>query len=224
MCKRLDLYGKEFGRLKVISKVDKRPGTWWECNCSCGNVKVIRGGDLSAGHTRSCGCLLREKSAERIAKYGGRKPKHGHASALTPTYKIWRGMRARCNNPNMTGYGDYGGRGIQVCARWDSFESFLEDMGDRPDGHQLDRINNNGNYEPSNCRWVTPKINNRNTRQTRFVTAFGKTRCVKEWSEITGINHVTLYKRLDAGWPVEKALTTGPWGKNEKITAPFSAV
>jgi len=144
---------------------------------------------------------------------------HGHSkapsgSAEHSTYGIWTGMRARCNNPKSKTYRNYGGRGIKVCARWnDSYEHFLEDMGLRPDGMQIDRIDNNKGYEPGNCRWVTNITNSRNTRKNVHITLDGETMCVAEWAERLGISRNTLCHRLSkctTSPSVKDALTRPP--------------
>lgn len=115
-------------------------------------------------------------------------------------HKSWRGMIDRCNNPQHKNYHRYGGRGIKVCERWLTFKNFLEDMGERPEGMTLDRINNDGDYEPSNCRWATPKEQAQNTSTNVNITINGETHCLTEWSRISGINCKTLRRRLQNGW------------------------
>lgn len=134
---------------------------------------------------------------------------HGHNAGKkkTPTLQTWASMRARCTNPKKSDYQYYGGRGITVCDRWQSFENFLADMGEKPPGTSLDRIDNSGNYEPSNCRWATRAEQMRNTRQTRMLTLNGKTQCVVDWERELGFKPVTITMRLRRGWSVEKALT-----------------
>jgi hypothetical protein len=137
--------------------------------------------------------------------------KHGQSAGPkeTPTYTTWVRMRRRCNNPNHSTYQYYGGRGIKVCERWDSFDSFLKDMGEKPEGMTLDRINNDGNYEPGNCRWSTHKEQVRNTSQNRLFTVNGKTQCLSAWAEEAGINFKTVHTRISRNWSIERALGRG---------------
>ena len=125
------------------------------------------------------------------------------------TYRSWSECRQRCENPNNRKWPSYGGRGIKVCARWASFANFLADMGERPDGHSLDRINNDGDYEPNNCRWATPSEQARNRRSSHTLTAFGETLTIAEWAERTGLKHHTIAWRINKlGWTAERALST----------------
>lgn len=117
-------------------------------------------------------------------------------------------MRQRCNNPNRHNYHRYGGRGITVCQEWDDFWQFVLDMGERPKGHTLDRIDNNGPYTPQNCRWANSAIQNRNNIRTRLITFKNKTQCITDWAQELNININTVWARLRRGWSVEKALFT----------------
>jgi len=194
----IDLTGQRFGRLVVLKLIGKNKwGSYqWLCRCDCGKEKIVRIDSLKSGRTKSCGCLNRE-----------RLTKHGHYGDRT--YKSWSQMIQRCTNPNNKYFKDYGGRGITVCERWlNSFPNFLEDMGESPKGHQIDRMNNDKGYHKSNCLWVTPKQNSRNRRSNHLETHNGKTQCITAWSEEVGIPEYVIRQRLKHGWSIERALTT----------------
>jgi len=156
--RRIDLVGRRFGKLIVLAllpgirKRGHRPR--WECRFDCGKTTSAQGGHLRYGHTTSCGCVRAKNSTT-----------HGMKDART--YKIWKGMRQRCLNPNNRSFQHYGGRGITICQRWDSFENFLEDMGHCPVGLTIERKNNNLGYSPSNCCWATFKEQAANRRIAR---------------------------------------------------------
>jgi len=177
-----DLTSQMFGRLRALNPLKERRhgGFQWLCLCECGNEVVVRARDLRSGATRSCGCLQRESAKAMGTANGEAKRTHGHTvghdtvSGVSRTYTTLGSMKQRCNNPNRDSYPWYGGRGITVCDEWNAphgFEVFLADMGERPEGTTIDRIDPDGNYEPSNCRWSTPKQQCNNRRPRSLVAA-----------------------------------------------------
>lgn len=193
----IDLSGKTFGRLTVISfagKNKKRSATWL-CKCECGVTKTMDGDPIRRGVVTSCGC-----------RRGG--PTHRKEGSRV--YRIYHGMLVRCFKKHHPTYRRHGARGITVCDRWrgkSGFINFLADMGEPAPGQTLDRYpNNNGNYEPGNCRWATWTEQNRNTRANRLLTYQGRTLCVAEWSEVLGVPKSTLWSRIARGLPIEKIL------------------
>jgi hypothetical protein len=165
--KLIDLTGKRFGRWTVLAIHPKRMRygrrrhavIFWYCACACGNKRIVTGGSLRSGNSTNCGCRTREKTRERNTKHG-----HARRGRLTRAYVRWAAMLRRCFNPNVREYCNYGGRGVTVCERWLKFENFYADMGDPPPGKWLDRRDNDGDYEPGNCRWTTPTEQARNRR------------------------------------------------------------
>jgi hypothetical protein len=196
----IDLSGERFGRLKIIEKQpESRIRIKWVCQCDCGNKAIVSGSALKSGNTRSCGCLKME---------GGREGKITHGQSDSPTYKSWSDMKSRCSNPKRLDYSDYGGRGINVCDRWvDSFSLFLADMGFRPSGTTLDRLDVNGDYCPENCRWATAKQQQRNKRNTKHVIFRGGAKSLAEWAEVLHLPYDVIRYRLKAGWTPEEAFT-----------------
>lgn len=202
----MSIIGERFGRLLALAPGEphiqpsgKRYSTVL-CLCDCGNRKQVLCQSLRRGATKSCGCLLREAYARASNESAQLRKKH------PGEYNSWAQMRSRCNDPGANGYHRYGGRGITVCSRWSSFGSFLEDMGQRPSGHSIDRIDVNGNYEPSNCRWSSSVEQALNTSRTQFITLNGETKPLVVWCDELGLNRSTVRVRLHRGWSIEEAL------------------
>lgn len=199
--------GEKFGRLTLVdpcNHVGGRPG--WECKCECGVIGRYQIRRLISGHTKSCGCI----------KADGGATKHGHRrrGSTSPTYVSWQSMIQRCSDPEHSNYAAYRGSGITVCAEWQNFDQFLADMGERPRGTTIDRIDGSIGYQPKNCRWAsnTEQANNKRTRKT--ISANGAERTLKEWSAITGIPASCIHKRVTKlGWPIEAAISTPSKGK-----------
>lgn len=195
-----DMTGQRFGRLTVIARAENNPRgrAMWECLCDCGNKKIILGVTLRNGRSRSCGCFRADCNTERLTQHGG---------ASSPEYAIWMGMRQRCSNPSNKEFHNYGGRGIKVCKRWQSFKNFIADMGQRPSRDlSIERINNDKGYSPGNCKWGTTFEQANNTRVNVFFGIDGVEKTVSQWSRISGITPTTIYGRIRSGWPVEKAV------------------
>ena len=197
-----DLSGMRFGRLvaiRLIPKLKSETVRHWKCKCDCGGVIETRSTSLVDGRAKSCGCLMREMMAKRSKTHG---------MSRTQIYRTWSDMLNRCNSPSHPCYKHYGGRGIRVCKRWRKFVRFFDDMGDKPKGLWLDRIDNDGDYKPSNCRWVTPKQSGRNTRRTRFISLNKEKHCFTEWCEKLGLSYSTFCCRVNiSGWDPVRALT-----------------
>lgn len=199
----LDRTGQIFGRLVVLRRGENGGDeVRWICLCECGNTALVFAQNLRAGSTQSCGCLQSEVASKRLKTHG--------CSNGTKEYESWHSAKGRCFNKNDKQFRRYGGRGITMCEKWrTNFAEFLKDMGLCPDGLTLDRINTNGNYEPDNCRWATSKQQCRNRRSNRVLTVKGISKCLAEWSEISGIQRSTIQKRIDDfGWSQEMAVIT----------------
>ena len=199
----IEMIGRTFGRLTVLE--DAGPTNSNErrylCICECGGKRRVRGARLRHGEATDCGCGARE-----IISRTAKRTFTVHGLSRTPTYSVWHGIIGRCTNPKSGAWKNYGGRGISVCERWRDFLSFLEDMGERPQATEIDRIDNDGNYEPGNCRWVTRRQNLSNRRNSRFLSANGNTMTIAEWSIKTGIQDGTIRARLRRKCSPEEAL------------------
>lgn len=204
-----DLSGHHFGKLTVISVVEnsiagKRK---WLCKCECGNTSVVFGGNLTRGHTTSCGCHRDANYKTMNLTHGATANKMGDKSAYPSSYKIWCNMRQRCYNHDSKVYHYYGGRGITVCDRWHEYENFVADMGERPKGLSLDRIDNDGPYSPENCRWTDMKTQQGNKSNAHLITYQGETKSIAEWVEHLGISRGKLHNRIFRGWDIDRAFT-----------------
>jgi len=194
---RIDLTGQKFGRLTALRSERLDDVVAWVCKCSCGQFKTLPTSSLRAGGTRSCGCLDHEAKTLRPNRLT-----HGdtRGKQRTREHRIWSGMIQRCTTENTKNYSSYGGRGIKICDRWlgeSGYVRFLADMGRCPPGMSIDRYpNNDGDYEPTNCRWATPTEQARNTRATIIVDFRGRRIPLQEVAEITGVKFHTLYDRI----------------------------
>jgi len=200
--KAVDILKKRFGKLLVIDFAGKR-GTCWlvRCKCDCGKYIITRPYDLLDGKTKSCGCFRKELPS-RINKT--------HGLSSNKIYHVWSNMKQRCYNPNFPGYKHYGGRRIIICDRWkNSFENFYNDMSKGyADNLQIERIDNDGNYCPENCRWATYTEQSFNKRSTKIIRLNSISRPLKKWLEHFGISNSTYYGRIKLGWSIKKAITT----------------
>lgn len=197
----IDLLNKRFGRLIVLEKSPlKGKNTKWLCKCDCGNRKLVTTGNLSTGHTQSCGCLRKEVATESNTTHGLSKSRF---------YQCWRDMLDRTHRKQNRAFGNYGGRGITVCNKWNSFQGFKEDMYESYLVHSeihgeknttLDRIDYNGNYHFDNCRWATPKVQSTNKRSNKRFIIDGELLTAKEISEKFSLPYSTIIKRINRGW------------------------
>lgn len=207
MNSKYDLTGKKFERLTVIKRVEnsKSGQTRWLCRCDCGNETIVWGGHLRSGHTRSCGCINKEVCAKLP-----HNAKHGlHETRL---YRIWNGIKNRTNlNNKKPLYKNYSGRGITICEEWQEFLPFYNwaMQNGYKDNLTIDRIDVNGNYEPTNCRWATYKEQQNNRRNNVFLEYNGERHTLAEWEEKLNMNRGLLKNRIKNGWNVERALTYG---------------
>lgn len=205
MGKILDLTGKRFGHLVALRKTDAKTkkGVIWECICDCGKTHYVFASKLTSGHTSSCGCYAHIAVGDAHRKHGKRN---------TRLYNIWIKIKGRCNNPKNEAYENYGGRGIKIFHDWEiDFQSFYDwaIKNGYQDNLSIDRIDNNKGYSPDNCRWATAKIQSRNKRNNRYITAGGETHILEDWAKITGISKKTIHQRLKRGWSEEKSVMQG---------------
>jgi hypothetical protein len=200
--------GQLFGKLTTLSEPHRRLSDkrlMVRCRCACGAETVVLVHSLRSGHTKSCGCTRRES----VIRAGHANKIHGATHGLA--WKTYYAMLDRCLKPENPGFKRYGGRGIVVCDRWkDSFLNFLQDMGPRPAGLTLERINNDEGYSPENCRWATYAEQANNRSSSQLIEALGETLTRSQWAKRTGIQAQTIAYRIKAGWSAEKALTVSP--------------
>lgn len=206
MTRPLQLEGMQFAELRVVGPADAqgRRGRYWFCECSCGKTTSVLGAKLVSGHTKSCGHLAHQGVPQT------------HGKTNTREYKIWAHIVQRCTNPKRVQYHRYGGRGIKICERWrNDFAAFFEDMGPAPfPDAQIDRKDNDGHYEPGNCRWVTPTENKRNRANAVRLTHGDLTLSLGEWSERLGVHIRALKTRYYRGWTPDEIIS------GKKSTAP----
>ena len=221
MGKFIDYTGQKFGRLTVVERIGtKERGTkhkiktpLWLCKCECGNEKIVTSAELRTGDVKSCGCLQLELISE-LSKTHGDATKNSKYYRL---YKIWTHMLNRCEKPSDKAYPNYGGRGISVCAEWHDYQTFKTWSVDNgySDELSIDRIDNNGDYTSSNCRWTDFYTQANNRRSCRYVTINNKTKTITEWCRIYGISPFTVYSRIDRfNWSPVKAIILPPARKH----------
>jgi hypothetical protein len=211
---------ERFGRLVVVEEPRKVNGKLMVLvRCDCGTIVERRKECLKSGFTRSCGCIRAEKTRERNSSKA--TIFEGAPVSSHPLFRAWKTMIARCHNPRNNSFPFYGGRGISVCDRWrESFAAFVEDMGPRPEGFSIERIDNDGGYRPENCRWATPTEQARNTRRNKTLTARGATMTAVEWSKVSGVPRGTINYRRTHGWPDEDAIfapVIGPGNRSKEF-------
>lgn len=210
----INITGKRFGRLIVLERLDKPSykGASWLCKCDCGNSIIASSQSIRIGHTKSCGCYNKE-----IRKQICIERNTTHNKSKTKVFHTWTNIRQRCNNPNISAYHKYGAKGIKVCERWNSFENFFADMGNPPTNkHTIERIDSRGHYEPSNCKWATMEEQQNNRTNNRLIEYNKQKMTLQKWSKLMGIDRKTISRRIDNGWPIEKALFIKPIiGRNQ---------
>jgi hypothetical protein len=197
---KIDIQGRVYGLLTALKPDGKIRGcTAWLCQCECGKQKRIPIAALNCGNSKSCGSKIHSSLVTEAKKL----------NELNKTeYMTWSAMKDRCKNPKNKSYKYYGGRGIEVCERWEKFENFLEDMGKKPEGYSIERVDVNGNYDKLNCKWVPKSEQSQNKRNNRYLTYLGKTQNLADWVIETGLTRSCIEQRLKRGWTVEKTLST----------------
>lgn len=205
MAKLEDLTGRTYNRLTVIKYIgrnEKNTASLWECKCSCGRTTIVSSNNLKRGNTKSCGCYSAENASKRLKTHG----KTG-----TPLFNIWMTMKARCYNPNNEKFKRYGFRGIKICDEWrnsfSAFESWSLTHGYK-EGLSIDRIDNDGDYCPENCRWATRTVQANNTSTNVFITYNGEKKTATEWERILGMNPKTMMRRKEVGWSDKECIET----------------
>lgn len=199
--KKDNLTGMRYGKLTCVSSFSKNKKTYWNCICDCGNKTIVYSGHLKNGHTKSCGCWSVEALISRSTTHG---------KTRTRLYKIYHHMNERCYSPKAINYKNYGARGIKICDEWkNDFTAFYNwaIANGYDDKLSIDRIDNDGNYEPNNCRWVTRKKQCNNRRSNRLIECNGKIQTLQEWADETNINSNTITLRLKRNWTIERALS-----------------
>ena len=214
MSKLIDLTGERFGKLTVVNLHHSNGVAYWLCKCDCGNESVVKGTSLRYGSTKSCGCgSLEQAKLNRLAH-----TQSGHLMSRTPIYCTWKNMKRRCYSERNKRYANYGGRGIRVCDEWkNDFFAFYEwaIKNGYDDSLTIDRIDVDGDYSPSNCRWATRKEQANNTTRNHYIAYRGETHTAKQWSEKLGVPYQTLLYRTNKGWPMERIEAT-PVGAGRK--------
>lgn len=187
-----DLSGQRFTRLVAQKRIGTSPDrqALWMCICDCGKEISVASGHLKSAHTKSCGCFNTDSTLQRFTTHG---------ESYGSTFAAWRNMKQRCTNPKNPAYPNYGGRGITVCDRWMVFENFLADMGKRPDGTSIDRVDNDAGYSKENCRWTDRATQSRNKRSTVLIEINGVFKCAKDWAKEFNVDQQSLSKRIRAG-------------------------
>lgn len=206
--------GDRFVQLVAISFAgrDQYGHRRWLFQCDCGTEKELSEAHVVRGLTKSCGCLRKVVTAQRMTKHG-----QAQRGKVSRTYKIWSGMVARCTIPSATGYGRYGAAGVTVCERWMTFENFRADMGDAPTGMSIDRRENSKGYEPGNCHWADRHTQNNNRRSIRRFTYNGMTMTLTQWARHLSLNKATLIERLGK-WTLDRALSAPKVSKSTAAT------